>query len=84
MGTEIYYKQLGFEQGLSDGKITQGKISKKYVENLFRSETQNLSNQESVLYKNGWQDGFAEAVRGDIKCMIEDEGCLKKQVNKFV
>ena len=84
MGNEICYKSVGYEQGLSDGKITQGKISKKYVESLFRSETQDLSNQESQLYKKGWQDGFADAVRGDIKCIIEDEGCLKKQVNKFV
>ena len=84
MGSEINCKIIGYEQGFSDGKITQGKISKKYVESLFRSATQDLSNQESQLYKKGWQDGFADAVRGHIKCMIEDEGCLKKQVNKFV
>ena len=84
MGSDISSKRVGYEQGFSDGKITQGKISKKYVENLFSSATQDLSSQESQQFKKGWQDGFADAVRGDIKCVIEDEGCLKKQLNKFV
>jgi len=64
MSKEKCHRQVGYQQGFDDGKITRGKINKKYLEKLFKSETQNLSNQESILYKTGWQDGFVDAVRG--------------------
>ncbi|MFC1837417.1 hypothetical protein ACFLYW_01895 [Thermodesulfobacteriota bacterium] len=82
MNNEGYYRDLGYQQGLADGKRTGGKIKKKYIENLFRSETQYLSNQESQVYKMGWQEGFTDAVRDAIQSMVLKENCFKKHLDK--
>jgi len=83
MSDEKGHKHAGFEQGFLDGKRTRGKINKKYIENLFESETQNLSEQESLLYRLGWQDGFEEAVRGSLKKIIKQENFFEKQLDKI-
>ena len=83
MSSEKCYNHAGYQQGFDDGKRTGGKINKKYLENLFKIETQNLSNQESIQYKLGWQDGFADAVRGLIKGMVMQENCIKNHLDKL-
>jgi hypothetical protein len=82
MDNEIYYKHAGYEQGFLDGKRTRGKITKKYIENLIKSETQNLSEQESLLYKMGWQEGFEDAVRGVLKKKVSQEDFFEKHLDK--
>lgn len=81
MDSEKYFR-LGYEQGLNDGKRTKGKIKKKYIENLFRFETQYLSNQESQIYKMGWQEGFTDSVRNEIQSLVTREDCLTKHIDK--
>lgn len=83
MNREKCCKHAGYEQGVVDGKRTRGKINKRYLENLFESETQDLSEQESVLYKMGWQDGFVDAVRGTIKKTVRQEDCFEKHLDRF-
>ncbi|KPK26884.1 MAG: hypothetical protein AMJ61_07540 [Desulfobacterales bacterium SG8_35_2] len=83
MKTEKYYRQAGYEQGLVDGKRTNGKIKKKYVENLFKSETQNLSEQESLMYKMGWQDGFVDSVRKTLQSKVRQEDFFEKQLDEL-
>ena len=83
MDIEKCYKQAGYEQGFVDGKRTGGKIKKKYLENLFESETQNLTEQESLLYKKGWQDGFVDAVRGALKHKVMQEDFFEKNLDKL-
>ena len=77
------HKHAGFEQGFLDGKRTRGKINKKYIESLFESETQNLSEQESLLYRMGWQDGFEEAVRGTLKKIVRQENFFERHLDKI-
>jgi len=83
MGKETCHRQVGYQQGFEDGKVTKGKINKKYLERLFTSETQNLSNQESILYKTGWQDGFIDAVRGAVQNTVREEDCIIKHLDKI-
>ena len=83
MSGEKGHKHAGFEQGFLDGKRTRGKINKKYIERLFESETQNLSEQESLLYKMGWQDGFEEAVRVTLKKVVKQEDFFEKHLDKI-
>ena len=73
----------GYQQGFCDGKRTGGKIKKQYIENLFKSETHNLSKEESLQFKMGWQDGFSDAVRGALKKMVLNENCLQKEFDVF-
>jgi hypothetical protein len=83
MKTDKYYRHAGYEQGLVDGKRTNGKIKKKYVQNLFKSETQNLSEQESLMYKMGWQDGFVDSVRKILQNKVKQEDFFEKQLNEL-
>lgn len=83
MKSRICYRDAGYQQGFLDGKRTRGKIKKSYIENVFNSETQNLSYQEILKYKMGWQDGFVDAVRGAIKNVVAQENCVKKHLDKL-
>lgn len=83
MNRERCCSQDGYQQGFCDGKRTGGKIKKQYIENLFKSETQNLSAEESLQFKMGWQDGFSDAVRGALKKMVASEHCLRKEFDFF-
>ena len=81
MSREIFYRHEGYQQGLIDGKRTEGQIKEKYLENLFISETQSLSNEESLQYKKGWQDGFTDAVsRLLLTSKAMRENCLINQM----
>jgi len=77
MNSEEKYRDAGYKQGFEDGKITQGKVNKKYVDYLLETETRNLSTRDSVQYKNGWQEGFIDAVRGSIQHVVVKEDCVK-------
>jgi len=83
MDNEKQHKHAGYEQGFLDGKRTRGKIKKKYIENLIKSETQNFSEEESLLYKMGWQDGFEDAVRGTLKNKVKQEGFFEKHLDEI-
>ena len=83
MNSEKNYKDAGYEKGFEDGRVTRGKINKKYLECLLKSKTQDLSNQESLLYKNGWQDGFADAIRGAIQNMVVEGDLIKEHIDKI-
>jgi len=83
MANEKCHKDAGYEQGFLDGKRTRGNIKKKYVENLIKSETQNLSEQDSLLYKMGWQDGFEDAVRGALKNKVRQEDFFEKNLDNI-
>ena len=62
-----------YKQGFHDGKRTGGKTNKRYIENLLKTETQHLSNEEPLDYKMGGQDGFTDAVNGVIKSTVLQE-----------
>ena len=64
MDSEKKYRDAGYKQGFEDGRITRGKVNKKYVDFLLETETRNLSTTDSLDYKNGWQEGFIDAIRG--------------------
>ena len=83
MNSERNYRHAGYQQGIADGRITRGKINKKYVEFLLENETQNLSNQESQQYKDGWQDGFVDAVRVSTKKMVSQGDYVKKHLDNI-
>jgi hypothetical protein len=83
MNRKKYYRNAGYKQGFEDGKITRGKVNKKYIEYLFKSETQTLTDQESLQYKNGWQDGFIDAVRESIKSQVLQEDCVIRHLDKI-
>jgi len=80
MNSERCYRHVGYEQGFDDGKRTKGRIKKIYIEMLFETETQKLSDQESQLYRTGWQDGFTDAVRVSIKNMALQGDCSIKHL----
>ena len=73
MSKESYHKQEGYRQGIMDGKRTGGRITKRYMENMFSSETNHLSHEEAAEYKIGWQDGFTDTVNKAMKSVIEKE-----------
>ena len=83
MNSEKNYRHAGYQQGIADGRMTGGKINKKYVEFLLETETRNLSNQESHQYKNGWQEGFVDAVRVSTKKMVSQEDYVKKHLDNI-
>jgi hypothetical protein len=62
MNTINYHREEGYRQGLMDGKRTGGRISQRYIKNVFKAETKHLSYEESIEYKIGWQDGFINSV----------------------
>jgi hypothetical protein len=78
MDTGSYYRQEGYQQGIIDGKRTGGRISKRYIENMFSTETNHLSHEESVEYKIGWQEGFDDTVNKAMKRAIEKENIFLK------
>lgn len=73
MHTTDYHREEGYKQGLKDGKRTGGRITRKYIIRMFNSETKNLSLQESVEYKIGWQDGFSDAVNENLRNEVTKE-----------
>ncbi|MBW2465970.1 MAG: hypothetical protein JRF02_01595 [Deltaproteobacteria bacterium] len=83
MSREKNYKEAGYRQGFADGRITGGKITRKYVDYLLETETRNLSVKDSKQYKDGWQDGFIDAVRGSIKDLIHEDGYVVKHLDKI-
>jgi len=83
MDRENFYTLEGYQQGFIDGKRTEGKIKKKYIDNLLTAETQNLSNEESLKYKIGWHDGFTDAVSRLLKSKAAQESFLMYQVVEF-
>jgi hypothetical protein len=76
MNQKNYHSQEGYRQGFTDGKRTGGRITRRYIENVFQAETKHLSYKESIDYKIGWQDGFTDAVNSSIKSMVENENFL--------
>ena len=81
MNRKICYRDEGYQQGLIDGKRTGGQIKEKYLENLLKFQTQNLSNEESLQYKTGWQDGFTDAVSQLLHTStVMSENCLINQM----
>jgi len=62
---------------------TEGKIKKEYMDNLPKSETQNLSNVESLRETIGWHDGFTDAVSGLLKSKAVQESFLMYQVIEY-
>ena len=83
MNSEKNYRDAGYKQGFEDGKMTLGKINKKYVDYLLETETRNLSTKDAVQYKNGWQEGFIDAVRGSIKHMVVKEDCVQRHLDNI-
>ena len=80
MKKENCHRHEGYQQGFSDGKRTGGKINNKYVKNLLKTETQHLSNEESLNYKMGWQDGFTDGVNSVLTSMFLQENFSKNQM----
>ena len=83
MKKENCHRHEGYQQGFSDGKIAGGGIDKEYVKNLLKTETQHLSNEESLNYKMGWQDGFTDAVNSVIKSMVLQENFSINQMDEL-
>ena len=79
MKKENCHRHEGYQQGFSDGKMTGGGINNEYVKNLFKTETQYLSNEESLNYKMGWQDGYTDGVNSVI--MFLQENFSKNQMD---
>ena len=73
MNSNSYHREEGYQQGVKDGKRTGGRITKKYIINMFNSETKNLTLVESVDYKSGWQYGFSDAVNEKLRNMVSRE-----------
>ena len=83
MNSEKNYRGAGYKQGFEDGRMTRGKINNKYVDYLLETETRNLSTEDSLQYKNGWQEGFIDAVRGTIKHMVGKEDCVERHLDNI-
>ena len=83
MKKENCHRHEGYQQGFGDGKRTGGKINNKYVKNLLKTETQHLSNEESLNYKMGWQDGFTDGVNSVITSMFLQENFSKNQMDEL-
>ena len=83
MNSEKNYRDAGYQQGFEDGRMTRGKINKKYVDYLLETETRNLSGKDSVQYKNGWQEGFIDAVRGTIQHVVVEEDCVDRHADNI-
>ena len=83
MNSEKNYRDTGYKQGFEDGRMTRGKINKKYVDFLLETETRNLSNKDSLQYKNGWQEGFIDAVRGSIQSVVVKEDCVQDYIGNM-
>jgi hypothetical protein len=47
------------------------------------NETQNLSDVDSIEFKNGWEDGFVEGVRILMNKMVNKEDILVKNLNEI-
>lgn len=77
------YRDTGYRQGFEDGKMTRGKINKRYVDYLLETETRNLSTKDSLQYKNGWQEGFVDAVRDSIPHVVVKEDCVQSHVDNI-
>ena len=82
MKSRKHYRQDGCHKGFIEGKRTGGKVKKAYMANFLKTETQNLSSAHSVEFIKGWQEGFADGVRGTINKMVEEEGMLKNKIFK--
>ena len=83
MNSENNYRDAGYRQGFEDGKITRGKINRKYVDYLLETETRNLSNKDSQQYKNGWQEGFIDAIRGENQHLVVKEDCVDRHADNI-
>jgi len=80
MNRENFYNHERYKHGLIDGKRTEGKIKKEYVDNLLQSATQNLSEEESIGYTMGWHDGFTDAVCRLLKNKVVQESYFMYEV----
>ena len=74
----------GYQEGYDDGIRTGGKISKKYMDNLFENKKQQLTPAESCEFINGWEDGFADGILGTLSKMVHKDGVVKRQCCSFV
>jgi hypothetical protein len=74
----------GYQDGLTDAKRTGGKVSKKYMDNMFENKTQHLTPAESCEFINGWEDGFADGILGTLSKMVHKDGVVKRQCCSFV
>ena len=83
MNIEKNYRDTGYRQLFEDGRMTRGKINKEYIDFLLETETRNLSSKDSLQYKNGWQEGFIDAVRGSIKNVVVKEDCVQEHVDNI-
>ena len=83
MDSKKLYRQDGYLKGFDEGKRTGGKIKKAYIDNLLNNETQNLSDADSMEFKEGWNGGFVEGVRIEISKMVNKENILTKYLDKI-
>jgi hypothetical protein len=59
----------GYQQDFYVGQRIGGKINKRDVENLFKTETQHLSYEESLDYKWDWHDGSTNSANQVIESL---------------
>jgi hypothetical protein len=76
MDSRRLYRQDGYQKGFDDAKRTGGKIKKAYIDNFLNNETQSLFDADSLEFKKGWHEGFADGVRGVINKMVKNENVL--------
>jgi hypothetical protein len=73
MDSRKLYRQDGYRKGFDDGRRTEGKLNKVYINNLLKNETQSLSSENSMAFIKGWQEGFTEAVSGIVSNLMVKE-----------
>ena len=83
MDSRKLYRQDGYLKGFDEGRRTGGKVKKTYIENLLNNEIQNLSDADSMEFKEGWDNGFVEGVRRVISKMVNKESILVKHLYKI-
>jgi hypothetical protein len=84
MMIKIDYRYEGYQEGFDDGIRTGGRISQKYIDNLFKCKAQELNSDDSCMYVKGWQDGFTDGISGTLKRMVREDGMMKRQCYSFV
>ena len=84
MKTMIDFQHEGYQDGFKDAQRTGGRVSQKYIQNLFKCKAQELTSDDSCMYVKGWEDGFTDGIRGTLKKMVREDGVVKQQCCSFV
>jgi hypothetical protein len=84
MKIRIDYQIEGYQDGLTDAKRTGGRVSQKYINNLFKCKALELTPDDSCMYVKGWEDGFADGIRGTLKKMVSKDSVVKRKCCSFV